>query len=460
MVIAPDPRVTGGGDGGTKPLDSPLDRALGSLLAGDREEALRWSAAAVQHDSSSAGGLILTGRLLADAGDTKAGMAGLQLAILRAIDAGNLPLAVAAAGDLRSRGVDIDACLRSIAAAFCRGSPRLADGRVPQVPPPPPLPVREAVEPLPPTLTGAELLAHAVGVLADASAQYETLRRGTLPPIAPVALFSALDEASLHALIAVFHPVTAAEGTAVIAEGDVGAEAFIVARGELEVVRAGSDGKPITLARLATGALFGEMALLARARRSASVVARRPSILLVASRDDLEAAARKRPRVAAELAAHCRRRMVANLGRTSQVLLAVDPEVRPALVERFETRTFEKDARLIAEGRESPGLYLIASGEVAVVGHEKGEPFVLATLGPGDTVGEVALILRRKANADVVAVTPTVTLHLPRDQFLGLVKAHPAVLSALYFVALERDDETASALERSTSTVSDDYIII
>ena len=64
--------------------------------------------------------------------------------------------------------------------------------------------------------------------------------------------------------------------------------------------------------------------------------------------------------------------MVANLLRTSKLLLAVDPQERPALVERFETCVFEKGDKLIEEGKETTGLHLIASGEVAVIGHEDG----------------------------------------------------------------------------------------
>jgi cAMP-dependent protein kinase regulator len=247
-----------------------------------------------------------------------------------------------------------------------------------------------------------------------------------------------------------------------------------VARGELEVRRqalpdapeSAREGAPAmqkhstTLARLTNGALFGEMALLSRAPRAASVVACRASILLVARREALEAVADKRPQVGAELAAHCRRRMVANLVRTSPVLLAVDAGARPALVERFETRIFEKGEKLISEGMDPDGMHLIASGEVAVVGREGGEPFVIATLGVGDVVGEVGVILRRKASTDVVAVHPTVTLFLTRTDFLDLVSAHPAMLAGLYLLAIERDEETSTVFSTSTTAIADDYVLV
>src|SRR6478672_677640 len=139
---------------GAQSVDSPLDRALALLLAGEREAALRWSAAVVQHDASVPSALILTCRLLADAGRTEAAIEGFELGVKRAIDTGNLPLAVAALGDLRALNVDVSKLMDEIAGAFCAGSPRLAaDGGLP----PPPLPTDNDFQPLSSFLTGPAL---------------------------------------------------------------------------------------------------------------------------------------------------------------------------------------------------------------------------------------------------------------------------------------------------------------
>jgi CRP-like cAMP-binding protein len=260
-------------------------------------------------------------------------------------------------------------------------------------------------------------------------------------------------------MIEVFEVATVPQGTIVIEEGTGGAEAYIVARGELEVSRNVESGEKLLLARLTGGALFGEMALLSRAPRAASVIACRPSILLVGRKDALDAVAEREPEVAVELATHCRRRMVQNLVRTSPILSAVRPDERPALVERFETRVYEKGEKLISEGGNSTGLHLIASGEVAVVRVESGEPFVLATLGPGDIVGEVALVLRRSSSADVVAVHPTVTLHLATEKFMSLIREHPTILAELYELAVKRDDETRSIVAQEAAS-ADDYVLV
>jgi CRP-like cAMP-binding protein len=152
--------------------------------------------------------------------------------------------------------------------------------------------------------------------------------------------------------------------------------------------------------------------------------------------------------------------MVANLARTSPVLVSVPAAERAPLVERFETRIFERGVKLVNEGEDAQGLHLVASGEVAVVAHEGGEPVVLATLAAGETVGEVALVLRRKANADVIAVHPTVTLFLPREEFVALVQDHPAILHGLYMTAVRRDDETTRALNSAPASVADDYVLL
>src|SRR6476646_4065841 len=140
---------------GAQSVDSPLDRALALLLAGEREAALRWSAAVVQQDAAVPSALILTCRLLADAGRTEAAIEGFNLGVKRAIDTGNLPLAVAAVGDLKTLKVDISKHLDEIAGAFCSGSARLSGDATP---PPPPLPHDENFKPLSSFLSGPALL--------------------------------------------------------------------------------------------------------------------------------------------------------------------------------------------------------------------------------------------------------------------------------------------------------------
>ena len=139
--------------------------------------------------------------------------------------------------------------------------------------------------------------------------------------------------------------------------------------------------------------------------------------------------------------------------------MAASASERPALIERFTVRQFEAGDTIVSQGVKSDGLYLVALGEVAIIHKEGEEKTIVTRLGPGEVVGEVALIFRRPAITDVVAHHPTVTLFLPQDRFLDLVRAHPKVFVQLYELAVKRDEETAS-MAAAPATDSDDFVLV
>jgi len=248
---------------------------------------------------------------------------------------------------------------------------------------------------------------------------------------------------------------------ALVEDGSVGNEAFILARGELDVSKKSMKpgGAPLALARLGKGALFGEMALLSSAPRTATVTACRPSVVLAGTKAALDRVAAQAPEVGRVFAEFCRRRMLDNLMRTNFILRSASPSERPALIERFMVRQFAQGERIIAQGSPPDGLHIVALGEVDVLHHDGTEPTLVAKLGPGEVVGEVALILRRPAITDVVAFHPTVTLFLQRDRFLGLARAHPKIFVELYELAVHRDQETAIAASAEAAE-TEDFVLV
>lgn len=425
--------------------ESPGDRALGSLIAAEPVNALRWAIPLADSDQTQPLGTYVVGAALAALGEQELAARALDVCVTYALGAGNIALSIAACTELARLGKDQSALAERVAEAFARGSARLsADGAKP-----PRLPDQQkTIAPLD-SEERAELVTAAedlVGKLAQAAPKPSS--------VSPHALFSMLDAESLGALIRILETTSVPQGQVLIEQGTTGAEAFIVARGELEVVRQGGD-KSLRLARLGNGSLLGEMALLSRAPRAASVIACRPTVALVARKEALEEAARQHPNIAQAFAEHCRARMIENLLRASSILSAVHPRERHSLVNHFVTRTYETGDTLIRQGSESEGLHLVASGEVSVIHREGDDSTVIAKLGPGEVVGEVALVLRRPSNADVIASHPTVTLHLPRDSFLDVIRAHPALLARLYELAVQRDEETSSIVAQEAAEVDD-----
>jgi len=262
----------------------------------------------------------------------------------------------------------------------------------------------------------------------------------------------------LEALETTFVP----SGYRLLQEGKDAGAAYIVATGSLEISRRSPDGatKPRTvLGRVGSGALVGEVALMSHLPSAASVTATTASILLVARRSAVEPVAARHAELGIELAAFCRRHAVANLGWASTLVAAVPATECASLVERLETRTFQRGEKLVAHGEEAQGLHLIVSGEVAVVAREGGGRVMLATRIAGETVGEVELVLCQRANVDAIAVRSTATLLLPPEEFFALVRESPATLHGLYAIAVRRHAELRHALDAGSARSGEEWML-
>ncbi|HEY2511514.1 MAG TPA: cyclic nucleotide-binding domain-containing protein [Polyangiaceae bacterium] len=424
--------------------NSPLDHAISLLLAGDPEGSLRWSASLLERDPNEPLSLIVASRALAALGRGRPAARGFELAAVRAGEARNLALAAVAAHDLGAIE-DPSSLLDRIAVAFAREEQEDAAG------PTRPLVGDGDVRPLGRFLSGPALAARAAQLIYEAS---ETIPS---PPRAPPFL-GPLSARGLRRLLDALDVVTVAAGEAILLEEEPAEAAYWVASGGVEIARrSDSTGAlpPMVLTRLGAGAFFGETAFLARLPPPASAHATRPSILLRARRESFDAATVDSLELSLEMGAHCRRHAVHNLGWASALTASVPPQERAALVERLEVRTFATGEKLFAVGDEARGIHLLVAGEIAVLARDAEEKVLLAALTPGETLGEVELLLCRRAGADAVAVRPTATLFLPREELASLTEEHPAILHGLYALAVRHQADTRAALESGAAAVDE-----
>lgn len=117
-----------------------------------------------------------------------------------------------------------------------------------------------------------------------------------------------------------------------------------------------------------------------------------------------------------------------------------DAEVR-AIVENGTAVRIPADWSLIWEKTPADKAYLILEGEVSV--RQRGEE--IARLGPGDTVGETAIVTHKLRNASVVSLTELRVLHFTSEAVEKLLDDVPRFRTALEQTARERLGDTPEA---------------
>jgi CRP-like cAMP-binding protein len=95
-----------------------------------------------------------------------------------------------------------------------------------------------------------------------------------------------------------------------------------------------------------------------------------------------------------------------------------------AVAHTFSEESFPPGQRILRQGFQGSGFYVILEGEVVVTidGEER------ARLGKGDFFGETSILLGEAPVADITARTPLHVLHLAGSDLQGFLLAYPGVL--------------------------------
>lgn len=236
--------------------------------------------------------------------------------------------------------------------------------------------------------------------------------RGALQALRAVPLWAEVPEGRLLEVARQMRLAAVLPGTEVVRQGQTGDRFYVIARGAFEVL---VDGQPV--GRLGRGDYFGERALLNDAPRAATVVAVEPSQVFW-----LDHAA-FRLTLAHDLATRARlEAAVAFRADLAEMPLFRDlsPTEMDLLLTRLVPLSAEPDQEIIRQGEPGDRFYVVRSGQVEVV--RDGQR--LATLGPGESFGEIALLLDVPRTATVRATAPTELLALSAEDFRDLLAGY------------------------------------
>jgi CRP/FNR family transcriptional regulator, dissimilatory nitrate respiration regulator len=118
------------------------------------------------------------------------------------------------------------------------------------------------------------------------------------------------------------------------------------------------------------------------------------------------------------------------------------------LVSRGRRRRLDAGQTVFLEGDRAEGLYVVLSGRVKVVKTSpKGREQILKIMGPGELVGEVAVLSGEVYPASAETLEPGEVIYVPRQAFLDLVSREPEVAMRLLSALSARLRLFASLIE-------------
>lgn len=112
------------------------------------------------------------------------------------------------------------------------------------------------------------------------------------------------------------------------------------------------------------------------------------------------------------------------------------------LAEKSRPAFFRADTRLMSQGTLGGSMFVIAKGEVGVhFVDEHGREQAVATLGPGDVVGEMSLFTGDRRTATVSAVTNVDAIEITKWSLERVFARAPELLDTFAYVLAKRQAE-------------------
>ncbi len=238
---------------------------------------------------------------------------------------------------------------------------------------------------------------------------------------------------SEEALGKVYH-----DGEVIVRQGESGDCMFVIQAGQVEVLHE-RDDEPVRLAVRGEGDFFGEMSLVEREVRSATVRALGKARILTIDKRTFVSRVHEDPSLAYRI-----------LQKMSQLVREMNDAVTevkaraPAQIQEEQTREADKAERgetapggldrvykdgevIIRQGETGACMYVLQSGQVEVVRTKDSKEVRLAVCGEGEFIGEMAIFQREVRSATVRALGETRVLMLGKDTFLRQVHEDPSL---------------------------------
>ncbi|KAI8824976.1 cyclic nucleotide-binding-like protein [Fimicolochytrium jonesii] len=269
-------------------------------------------------------------------------------------------------------------------------------------------------------------------------------------------LFAEFPDEVLNRLAMISYEMFRTAGQQIITKGEMGAEIYFLAKGDVHVMAAVVEGEAEEpLATLSDRSFFGELGVLFDKPRTANVRASTDCHIVVVTKQKIHDTLQSYPdlKQRVEMFAHDREKwwstreykaafgmeFIANIARqdiTKLPIFAEAPDVfLEKLAQRCTSETFAPSSTIVQIGDDSDSIFFVIRGSALVISAEK---VVHAELGPGAFFGELGIILNINRTASIVAKEECFALKLTKESLIEVQEAYPAIKAKIQDAVNER----------------------
>ena len=229
-----------------------------------------------------------------------------------------------------------------------------------------------------------------------------------------VPLFFNCTDNELDRLASSFKAEQFAAGETIITQGSSGDRFYIIERGLVTIWKTNEEGVERRVVKLGRGQYFGEAALVSNKPRNATVRAETPVALLSLKKKDFDRLVRQYLTLADQVDEHVR---YSWLLREMPIFDKLDYTELESLSKLLETERFQASQVVFYEGDRGDKFYIVESGSVSVTQTINGKLVELSRQGPGEYVGEIALLEDCTRTATITTLEDTTLLSLKSEHF-------------------------------------------
>ncbi len=250
-------------------------------------------------------------------------------------------------------------------------------------------------------------------------------------------LFAALDQTTLEHLATELTEVHVTAGQQLVRQGEPGDSLFVVLQGRFDVLL---DTEQV-VDQLQPGAVVGEIALILGGTRQATVQASEDSLTLELSRERFDRLLEKHPEIMTPFthALQDRMRVVRIAGYLKSLFGELEADALWEIQKQISWVHLASGEELFHQGEDADGAYIVAVGRLRVIVDERGGgERIIDEVGPGQWVGEMALLTRSARSATVYAARDTELVWLSQAVFDELIAKNPTAMLATSRLLVDR----------------------